>query len=114
MKLASQSLFGIGKAQRETVTLDGVAGFHVGNGAEFHRVNFAVDPSRKGVQNSFGMMVNYCYDPETVEAKGARDGLSNPSQPRQAEIVARGHGRYVVIENKKQAVTHQKQETSNE
>jgi malonyl-CoA decarboxylase len=42
--------------------LDAVAGFHVSNGAQVYRVNFAADLSRKGMQNSFGMMVNYRYN----------------------------------------------------
>jgi malonyl-CoA decarboxylase len=42
--------------------LDGVGRFHVGNGAEVFRVNFAADFSRKGLLNSFGMMVNYQYN----------------------------------------------------
>ena len=42
--------------------LDGVGRFHIGNGAEILRVNFAADFSRKGILNSFGMMVNYQYN----------------------------------------------------
>jgi malonyl-CoA decarboxylase len=64
--------------------LDGVARFHVGNGAEVHRVNFGADPSRKGMQNSFGMMVNYRYDTEQVEAniKGFEmDYYRTPASP---------------------------------
>ena len=48
--------------------LDGVARFHLSNGALLHRINFAADLSRKGVQNSFGIMVNYKYDLDQVEA----------------------------------------------
>jgi hypothetical protein len=39
--------------------LDGVARFHLGNGAMVHRINFGADLSRKGLQNSFGIMMNY-------------------------------------------------------
>jgi len=46
--------------------LDGVARFHLGNGATVHRVNFGGDVSRKGIQNSFGIMVNYLYDLNSV------------------------------------------------
>lgn len=42
--------------------LDGVGRFHISNGAEIFRVNFAADFSRKGMLNSFGMMVNYQYN----------------------------------------------------
>jgi hypothetical protein len=46
--------------------LDGVARFHLGNGAMVHRINFGADLSRKGIQNSFGIMVNYLYDLNVV------------------------------------------------
>ena len=42
-------------------------GFHLGNGATVHRINFGADLSRKGIQNSFGIMMNYIYDLNTVE-----------------------------------------------
>ncbi len=42
--------------------LDPVARFHLGNGARVERLNWAGDPSPKGLRQSFGMMVNYLYD----------------------------------------------------
>ncbi len=42
--------------------LDPVARFHLGNGARVERLNWAGDPSAKGVRQSFGLMVNYLYD----------------------------------------------------
>lgn len=47
--------------------LDGVARFHLGNGAMVHRINFGADLSRKGIQNSFGIMMNYRYDLNEIE-----------------------------------------------
>jgi malonyl-CoA decarboxylase len=50
---------------RETVggkPLDAVAKFHLGNGARVERLNWAGDPSGKGVKQSYGLMVNYLYD----------------------------------------------------
>jgi malonyl-CoA decarboxylase len=47
--------------------LDGVARFHLGNGAIVHRINFGADLSRKGIQNSFGIMMNYRYDLDALE-----------------------------------------------
>jgi malonyl-CoA decarboxylase len=41
---------------------DPVARFHLGNGACVERLNWAADPSAKGVKQSFGLMVNYLYD----------------------------------------------------
>lgn len=42
--------------------LDPVARFHLGNGAEVHRVHARADLSEKGVRQSGGVMVNYLYD----------------------------------------------------
>lgn len=52
--------------------LDGVARFHIGNGARVHRINPAADLSRKGWQTSFGVMVNYQYDLDSVASNQAR------------------------------------------
>ena len=42
--------------------LDPVARFHLGNGARVERLNWAGDPSPKGLKQSCGLMVNYLYD----------------------------------------------------
>ncbi|RYG08422.1 MAG: malonyl-CoA decarboxylase, partial [Burkholderiales bacterium] len=42
--------------------LDPVARFHLGNGSRVERLNWAGDPSAKGVKQSYGLMVNYLYD----------------------------------------------------
>jgi malonyl-CoA decarboxylase len=42
--------------------LDPVARFHLGNGARVERINWAGDPSAKGLKQSCGLMVNYLYD----------------------------------------------------
>ena len=42
--------------------LDPVARFHLGNGARVERIHWGGDPSTKGNQQSFGLMVNYLYD----------------------------------------------------
>src|SRR5574340_697231 len=46
---------------------DPVARFHLANGARIERINWLADTSPKGYQQSFGMMVNYLYDPEAIE-----------------------------------------------
>jgi len=46
--------------------LDGVAKFHVRNGAEMHQLNYCADESRKGWHSSLGIMINYLYDLSTV------------------------------------------------
>jgi malonyl-CoA decarboxylase len=47
---------------------DPVARFHLDNGARLERLNTLSDLSAKGVKQSFGMMVNYLYDLDKVEA----------------------------------------------
>lgn len=43
--------------------IDPVAKFHLGNGAVIHQINIGADLSEKGLFQSFGVMVNYLYDP---------------------------------------------------
>ena len=47
--------------------LDGVAKFHLRNGAELYRLNWLADVSRKGMHNSLGIMVNYRYCLDDIE-----------------------------------------------
>ncbi|MGH6879487.1 MAG: malonyl-CoA decarboxylase [Hypericibacter sp.] len=46
---------------------DPVARFHLGNGARLERINWLGDVSPKGMQQSFGMLVNYYYDLDNLE-----------------------------------------------
>ena len=46
---------------------DAVARFHLDNGARLERLNPSGNLSRKGLKQSFGMMVNYLYDLQKVE-----------------------------------------------
>ncbi len=47
--------------------VDPVARFHLGNGARVERINWAADPSAKGHKQSYGLMVNYLYDPKRID-----------------------------------------------
>ncbi|HEX6842380.1 MAG TPA: malonyl-CoA decarboxylase [Stellaceae bacterium] len=47
---------------------DAVARFHLGNGAQLERINWLGNIAPRGIKESFGVMVNYLYDPETIEA----------------------------------------------
>ena len=71
--------------------LDAVCNFHVGNGAIVHRVNPIADPSRRGLESSFGMMVNYLYDLETVNDNQAsfEYDYSIPVSPEVQECIDR-------------------------
>jgi malonyl-CoA decarboxylase len=46
---------------------DPVANFHLSNGASIARINWHGDPSPVGVQRSYGITVNYLYDPRAIE-----------------------------------------------
>ena len=52
----------LGQAMDDDKPMDAVARFHLGNGARVERLNWAGDPSGKGVKQSYGLMVNYLYD----------------------------------------------------
>ncbi len=45
---------------------DPVARFHLRNGARLERVDWLADTSPKGLRESFGIMVNYLYDPARI------------------------------------------------
>ncbi len=47
---------------------DPVARFHLGNGARLERINWLGNIAPRGMQESYGLMVNYLYDPATIEA----------------------------------------------
>jgi malonyl-CoA decarboxylase len=47
--------------------IDPVARFHLGNGARLERLNFLADTSLRGLEQSHGVMVNYCYAMEDIE-----------------------------------------------
>jgi malonyl-CoA decarboxylase len=46
---------------------DPVARFHLGNGARLEQIDYLGDPSPNGMDASYGLMVNYLYDPKTIE-----------------------------------------------
>jgi malonyl-CoA decarboxylase len=54
-------------AAGEGAAADPVGRFHLNNGARLQRVNTAADLSRKGIKQSFGLMVNYLYDLDAIE-----------------------------------------------
>jgi malonyl-CoA decarboxylase len=61
-ELLQQAARYLGKELKDGQPLDPVARFHLGNGARVERLNWAGDPSAKGIKQSFGLMVNYLYD----------------------------------------------------
>ena len=55
--------------RRGRYALDPVAHFHLSNGAQVARLNWAADLSEKGRRQSAGMMVNYRYELPRIEAR---------------------------------------------
>jgi malonyl-CoA decarboxylase len=47
--------------------VDPVARFHLGNGARLERINWLGNAARRAIQESFGIMVNYLYDHDSIE-----------------------------------------------
>lgn len=56
--------------------IDPVARFHLGNGAELHRLHADADLSPKGFQQSRGVMVNYLYDLNKISTNHERFATS--------------------------------------
>ncbi|HEY0422349.1 MAG TPA: malonyl-CoA decarboxylase, partial [Rhodopila sp.] len=57
-----------GKSARSRAPADPVARFHLGNGARLERVNWLGNTAARGIKESYGIMVNYLYDPDEIEA----------------------------------------------
>ena len=58
LRLAAQYLV---LERRRGAALDPVANFHLRNGAWLWQLNWLADPSPRGMQASYGIMVNYKY-----------------------------------------------------
>lgn len=73
---AAQALLALGAAYlghaSTTPSGDPVARFHLDNGARLERLNLRGNPSPGGLRQSFGLMVNYLYDLDKIEASHAR------------------------------------------
>merc|ERR1712046_172045 len=55
--------------KRRGQAIDGVANFHLRNGAAIYRINTLANKTDKGIAESYGYMVNYKYDLEMIEAR---------------------------------------------
>jgi malonyl-CoA decarboxylase len=74
----------LGRENQDGKPLDPVARFHLGNGARIERLNWAGDPSAKGLQRSYGLMVNYLYDLKRLDKH--RMGLAQGQIPVSSAI----------------------------
>ena len=64
LKLAAHYLL---HGRKGDLPADPVARFHLGNGARVEQLNWQADTSAKGLAQSWGIMVNYLYDPDRIE-----------------------------------------------
>ena len=53
--------------KRRGLALDPVGNFHIRNGASVFRINWMGDTSVKGIEQSWGLMVNYMYILDKIE-----------------------------------------------
>ena len=71
--------------------LDPVTHFHLTNGARIERLDWLADPSPKGMRQSFGMMVNYQYRSDSIDANHeAYRGEGKISAPSPTRALAKG------------------------
>jgi malonyl-CoA decarboxylase len=70
LRLGAQYLLQAARAQSGRA-LDPVAHFHLTNGARVERLNWLADRSLHGLRQSAGMMVNYLYRLDEIEANNA-------------------------------------------
>jgi malonyl-CoA decarboxylase len=68
-KLAARYLL---REKSGTHPLDPVAHFHLSNGAQVSRIYWLADTSSHGLEQSYGMMVSYRYEPSEVEENHER------------------------------------------
>lgn len=99
---------------------DPVARFHLGNGARLERINWMGNPSERGLRESYGLMVNYLYDPEEIEANHeafAKEGkvvhsasVAELIEPRAKTAALPGLGRKASLQRKAMTLllSHQK------
>jgi len=74
----------LGQGLKDGKPVDPVARFHLGNGARVERLNWAADPSPKGLRQSYGLMVNYLYDLKRLDKHRAM--LAQGKVPVSTEI----------------------------
>ena len=66
--MAAAAIYFLHAKHRSGQPLDSVARFHLGNGARLERINWAGDLSKKALRQSHGLMVNYLYSLDDIEA----------------------------------------------
>jgi len=77
--------------KKRGLCLDPVANFHISNGAELYHINYSADFSKKRMDQSYGMMVNYMY------SNGDKQGLDELLKQNSANYII--HQKIPVSEN---------------
>jgi malonyl-CoA decarboxylase len=73
--------------------LDPVARFHLGNGASLHQINFLADTSPRALREAHGLMVNYQYKLDEIEANHERLAQGGPvAASAEVQRLAAGNG----------------------
>ena len=73
--------------------LDPVARFHLGNGASLHQINFLADTSPRALREAHGLMVNYQYRRDEIEANHERLAQGGPvAASAEVQRLANGNG----------------------
>ena len=66
--LAAAAFYFLEAKDKRGRVADPVARFHLGNGARLEKLDYLGDTSGKGLKQSYGLMVNYCYDLDDIES----------------------------------------------
>ena len=72
-----------------------VAGFHLGNGAQLMRINWGANMQPHGRSDSFGIMVNYLYEPLPADVDHGRQQAADTARRNLAEECGYPAGAFV-------------------
>ena len=78
--------------------IDKVLGFHVGNGAELYDIHFGADVSRRGLSNSYGIMVNYLYPVSSLSMSKMKKNTHNNDHDHQNINTEAENNTYIIVD----------------
>lgn len=87
MLLGTAVLYFTASTRTDAMPNDPVARFHIGNGAILEQINYMGDRSKKGIEQSYGLMVNYRYDLDIVE-RNHEDFVKTKQVPLSPSVAA--------------------------
>lgn len=71
-------------SNNDVIRVTYVANFHLRNGACAHQIHWQADTSEKGINQSFGIMINYNYITDRIEDNHrlySKNGTISVSEP---------------------------------